>query len=423
MSQQRKPTLAIIGPGILVAATGVGAGDLATGAFTGAKLGVAVLWAVALGAAVKFLLNEGLARWQLATGTTLLEGCVTHLGRIIQWIFLPFLIVWSFFVSAALMSACGVTAQAILPWFSSPEQGKMIHGAAHSILGVILIWRGGYRLFERVMNICIAVMFCVTVATAVALRPSLIEILQGIFVPRIPDWRGEGLTWTVALMGGVGGTVTVLCYGYWIREEGREGPDSLSICRIDLATGYVVTAIFGMAMVIIASRIGAVQGGGAGLIVQLADSLEQAFPRGGTVARYAFLAGAWGAVFSSLLGVWQSVPYLFADLWQLIRRQNASERRTSVDTTSWTYRGYMLFLAIVPMLGLAHTFVTMQKVYAIVGAVFIPLLACALLYLNGSGKLIGAQHRNSVAVNLLLIGALLLSLAASGFAIVQVNLG
>ena len=48
----RHPTrlLAVIGPGILVAATGVGAGDLATGALAGGKLGVAVLWAVLIGA-------------------------------------------------------------------------------------------------------------------------------------------------------------------------------------------------------------------------------------------------------------------------------------------------------------------------------------------------------------------------------------
>jgi Mn2+/Fe2+ NRAMP family transporter len=33
----------LIGPGLLVAATDVGAGDLATGAFAGTKLGVTVL--------------------------------------------------------------------------------------------------------------------------------------------------------------------------------------------------------------------------------------------------------------------------------------------------------------------------------------------------------------------------------------------
>lgn len=63
MSAKRNRLLLIIGPGILVAATGVGAGDLATGAFTGNKLGLAVLWAVVAGAGMKFVLNEGLAGW------------------------------------------------------------------------------------------------------------------------------------------------------------------------------------------------------------------------------------------------------------------------------------------------------------------------------------------------------------------------
>ena len=49
MTSPSKNLLAVIGPGILVAATGVGAGDLATSAFTGSALGLTVLWAVVLG--------------------------------------------------------------------------------------------------------------------------------------------------------------------------------------------------------------------------------------------------------------------------------------------------------------------------------------------------------------------------------------
>ena len=78
---QNKRLLTILGPGILVAATGVGAGDLATAAFAGSHLGVAILWVVVVGAFMKFVLNEGLARWQLATGETLLEGSMIRLGR------------------------------------------------------------------------------------------------------------------------------------------------------------------------------------------------------------------------------------------------------------------------------------------------------------------------------------------------------
>ncbi|NNE71023.1 MAG: Nramp family divalent metal transporter, partial [Rhodothermales bacterium] len=100
---------------MLVAATGVGAGDLATATFSGSQLGLAVLWAVVAGGLFKFTLNEGLARWQLATGSTFIEGAVRHLGKAVGWVFLPYLLLWSLFVGTALMGACGVALYAIVP--------------------------------------------------------------------------------------------------------------------------------------------------------------------------------------------------------------------------------------------------------------------------------------------------------------------
>ena len=77
----RSPSIfTIIAPGILLAATGVGAGDLLTATLAGSEVGLAVLWAAVAGAILKWTLNEGLARWQLATDSTLLEGWARHLG-------------------------------------------------------------------------------------------------------------------------------------------------------------------------------------------------------------------------------------------------------------------------------------------------------------------------------------------------------
>jgi Mn2+/Fe2+ NRAMP family transporter len=140
--------LVIVGPGLLVAATGVGAGDLATGAFTGSHVGTAVLWAVVLGAFLKFVLNEGLARYQLASGQTLLEGAVRRIGRPVKLLFPLYLVPWSFFVGSALVSACGVALHAILPVFEDAATGKIVFGVAASLLGVALVRLGGYRLFE-----------------------------------------------------------------------------------------------------------------------------------------------------------------------------------------------------------------------------------------------------------------------------------
>ena len=402
----------MIGPGILVAATGVGAGDLATGAFTGSKLGVAILWVVLLGAGLKFLVNEGLARWQLATGTTLLEGCSLHLGRPVQWIFLFYLLFWSFFVGSALMSACGATFHAILP-LVDPRTDKILYGMLHSMLAVLLVRLGGFGLFEKVMSICIGVMFIVVITTAIALKPDWQQIGLGLLLPSIPQFRSEGLQWTVALMGGVGGTLTVLCYGYWIREQGREGIEDLRACRIDLGIAYAMTALFGVAMVIIGSTI-QIEGGGASLIVNLAEKLESTL---GSVGRWAFLVGAWGAIFSSMLGVWQSVPYLFADFYNQMTDPQRLESKSAIDTGSRPYLIYLFAIASIPALGLWTTFETAQKVYAIVGAAFIPLLAAVLLILNGQARLVGRQYRNSVPVSVLLVGILAFFLLAGWFEI------
>ncbi|HCX23647.1 MAG TPA: iron transporter, partial [Cytophagales bacterium] len=49
----------IIGPGLLVAATGVGAGDLATSALAGSHIGLTAISAIVIGGVIKYFLNEG----------------------------------------------------------------------------------------------------------------------------------------------------------------------------------------------------------------------------------------------------------------------------------------------------------------------------------------------------------------------------
>jgi len=234
------------------------------------------------------------------------------------------------------------------------------------------------------------------------MRPPLGAFFSGLLWPTIPS---GGVPWTVALMGGVGGTVTILCYGYWIREEGRRGPEHLATCRIDLAAGYFATALFGLAMVVIGNSLGELEGGGATLVVRISEQLETTLGHAGPPLKWAFLCGAWAAVFSSLFGVWQSVPYLFADLWQLMRGHERID--AAIDTRSLPYRAYLYGIALVPMIGLAGVgFQTMQKIYAVAGALFIPMLAVVLLVLNGRAGWIGKEYKNSWLTVVVLIGAL-----------------
>ena len=389
---------AVLGPGLLVAATGVGAGDLVTASLAGSEVGLVVVWAALLGAGLKWTLNEGVARWQMATGTTLLEGWHRRLGGWFSWLFLVYFFLWTFAVGGALVNACGIAATAFFT-VGDAETSKIVWGVLHSIAGALLVWRGGFERFERVMAVCVGVMVVSVVMTATLIAAEApVAVVREMFLPAVSFTRGDW-TWFLGVLGGVGGTVTMLSYGYWIREAGRRDHEGLRTSRIDLAVSYGVTAVFGVGMVIIGSRIGGT-GQGARVAVQLAEQLATVL---GGPARWLFLVGFWGAVFSSLLGVWQSVPYIFADFVRARRGKPADAAIASDLQESRAYRWYLLGVAVVPLVLLWTTVRQVQLVYATLGAWFMPLVALTLLVMNNRSRWVGQSFRNGWAINGLLV--------------------
>jgi Mn2+/Fe2+ NRAMP family transporter len=397
----RRSWYSAIAPGILLAATGVGAGDLLSAGLAGSQVGLPLLWAALAGAGLKWILSEGLARWQLATGTTLLEGWAWRLGHWIRWVFLVYLLLFTMVVGGALMTACGIAGAGLLP-LGSPETSKIVWGLIHSAAGLALVRYGSFALFEGLMSVLIGIMFVTVLATAVMIAPDWGSVALGL-IPTIP----EGSTgWLLAVLGGVGGTVTLLSYGYWIRERGRHGLADVSLCRLDLAVGNGLTALFGLAVIIIGSRI-KLEGGGAAVALQMADQLTLAI---GPAGKWIFLAGFWGAVFSSLLGVWQSIPYMFADFLDLQRAcpdAATGGLRTTLLRATKAYRGYLLFIATVPALFLWTTVTQIQLAYGIIGALFLPLVALTLLILNNREEWVGRPFLSGYAINAVLVAALL----------------
>jgi Mn2+/Fe2+ NRAMP family transporter len=215
-------------------------------------------------------------------------------------------------------------------------------------------------------------------------------------------------------MGGVGGTVTVLCYGYWIREVGRTGEKDLRTCRIDLVFGYLFTAMFGLSMVIIGSTLDLHGSKGATLVMTLADQLQRAVhPSIGPALHWAFMIGAWAAFFTSVLGVWQAVPYLFADFVNIARdRKQATIEQ--VDRKSTAYRAYLIFISTVPLIGLFFNFQQVQKFYSLFGAYFMPMLALVLLLMTTRRDWIGEKFVSKWPTRILLM-LILIAFALMGW--------
>jgi hypothetical protein len=97
---------------------------------------------------------------------------------------------------------------------------------------------------------------------------------------------------------------------------------------------------------------------------------------------------------------------VFADLWRMMK--SGKPHHEKVDTESLAYRGYLYAIAVVPLIGMvAVDFRMMQKTYAVVGALFVPMLAVVLLALNGRAAWIGQRYKNSWATTLILVATTL----------------
>ena len=81
----------------------------------------------------------------------------------------------------------------------------------------------------------------------------------------------------------------------------------------------------------------------------------------------------------------------------------AIEKGASETTRSRPYRLYLIGLGLTSIGGLFTSFVTVQKVYAMLGALFIPILALALLLLSGRGV---GGYRNGPLATLMLVACL-----------------
>jgi Mn2+/Fe2+ NRAMP family transporter len=405
VSDTARPSVSVLklaGPGLVVAATGIGSGDVVSATVGGARYGIVLLWAIAAGAFFKFVLQEGVARWQLATGKTALEGWADYLPAWVKWYFVVYLVLWTVAVSASLTNATGLGIANLTNGAVSQPWGAV----AHSLIGFAFVFFGGYDSFEKFMKLLVGIMgfsilFC---AIFTIHQPAL--ALQGLLIPTIPAGSG---TYVLSLIGGVGGSITMLSYNYWMREENMRGSGFLAYVRGDIAIAYLFTAIFGGSIMLIANDAFFTAG------VSLTNS--EAVPRMaaalgnvlGTFGRIAFSVGFWAAVFASLLGVWQSVPYLYADFYGIVSKMTPAQREDVVKVTSTPYRLALAFISLVPI-PFAFTGQPIQVViiYTIVSSLFVPFVAATLLYLNNRVKWSEPVPHNSMITNLLLIAILVL---------------
>ncbi len=366
----------------------------------GTQFGTVLIWAIILGALLKFALTEGLGRWYMASKTTILEGWHS-MGWWASGYFIVYLALVTFFFGAAGPSAAALAVTAMFPGIMPLWAWAILHAV---VFGFVICIIGRYGLFERVMEIFVGMMFVTVVGLALLLGPNLGELALGTLVPRIPE---GSLPYALAVIGGVGGTFTLVSYTYWVRERGWRRPSWIPMMRTDLGVGYIATGLFMVSMLVIGAELLFVSGQSISEeegLVALSDPIAQRF---GAAASWLFLIGFWAAATSSITGAWNGGAYLFGDLMRTIRRVTEEQGEEYLSEKGIWFRAFLVWITFPPMLLLTFDEpVLIVIIYASLGALFMPFLAITLMWLLN--RRVGREYRSGLLSNLILGASVLI---------------
>ncbi|MFT7766591.1 Nramp family divalent metal transporter [Clavibacter tessellarius] len=387
----------IVGPGLVVAATGIGAGDLVATLVAGSRFGYALLWAAVLGVIIKIFLVEGAGRYSLATGRTIFEGW-RSVGRWTTWYFGPYILIWGLVYGAAAMSSSALPLAALFPGVD-----LKVFAIACGLVGAVVVWFGRYSAFERIIAVFVGLMFVTVVGAAIVTLPNVPALLAGL-VPTIPE---GGLVVALSIAGGVGGTITLAAYGYWLREKGWVAPGWMKVMRIDNSVAYVMSGVFVLSMLVVGAELlysaDIALADGEGGLVQLADVLGERY---GAFMTWFFLLGFFATSFSSILGVWNGVSLMFADFLGNVRGLDVEDPRRRLGGSY--YRGFIVWLTI-PPIGLLFLDQPIGLIiaYGVLGALFMPFLAITLLVLLNTDRTPRAWRNRPLSNTVMGLSALL----------------
>jgi Mn2+/Fe2+ NRAMP family transporter len=237
-----------IGPGVVLAASIVGTGELIATTTLGARVGYLALWIILVSCAIKPIVQGELGRFTIATGETCLEAFARVPGprlpgdrRQINWL----VICWLVMVLMSLLQVGGM--------FGGVAQvlNAIVPGVAVNVwvgillaLTLLLLLGGGYHRIEKLAVVKVSFFTLLTICAAAVLvgTPGAFttaDVFDGLAF-RLP---ADGLATAIAVFGitGVGATELVM-YPYWCIEKGYArytGPRDGSTAWLARARGWI----------------------------------------------------------------------------------------------------------------------------------------------------------------------------------------
>lgn len=327
-----------IGPGIILAGTIVGSGELLLTTSLGAKYGFDFLWLILFSCVIKVFVQTELGRYAISSGKPTL-GAINELGGprlgshwMCWWWFIMMLT--TIFQLGGMTGTVGQSLNLAFPSVSESlansckssfpllaeiikERPEHPWAVFTCLVTILLLWSGSYRRIESVTTFLVVTLTIVTMIATIALPMTDFpipwkEVVEG-FEFRMPP---EGIAIAASVFGITGvGASELFYYPYWCLEKGyaryvgrRDESESwvkrargwIKVMYLDAWVSMVVFTVSTVAFYTMGATVLHPQGlapQGKDMILTLSKMFTHTF---GAWTQVAFLVGAGTVLFKTL---------------------------------------------------------------------------------------------------------------------------
>lgn len=385
------------GPGIVVALSWVGTGDLIDNSVAGANYGYALLWVLPLTLVLRFIFVNALGKYPIFNvqrDPSLVRGFArTH--PVFGWLMLVSFVLYTHILLAFTLSGVGIALEGLFGGLSTFVWTLV--GAASVF---VVTFRGVYSLIEKLFKVILAVMVGSFVLTVALVGIDWGEMARG-FAFDLPPREGlfDSSLIASSLVLATLGSMANLFYPQFLREKGWTTPAHRRVQQYDLLFGIFVVLFLGVSIWAVGAEVIFGDGSGIEEPSDIADAIGSVI---GPVGPYLFYLGLLGAAWTTVSSSLFALGKMAVEALQVTRPGRIE--RFGEDAAKDPFYKVMIawgLLAVVWSLPGAPGFIVLTVVSHVLTAPFLLVITIGLLLMLNRRAIMGDQT-NGLLLNLAL---------------------
>jgi len=287
-----------IGPGTLVAAAFIGPGTVTLCTLAGVNFGFNLLWAMLLSIIATIVLQEMAARLGIISQKGLSEVIreeikTPFLRKGITVLILAAVVVGNASYEAGNISGGILGLESVLGkyHFSLGTISINLMSLLIGLIAFVLLYIGSYKFLEKALISLVLLMSVSFIATAIITKPNLLDVLNGLFIPKFPE---KSILTIIGLVGTTVVPYNLFLHAALVKERWHKKED-LKFARKDTVISIILGGLVSMAIIISAAAIQTTD------IANAADLAKGLAPLFGDFAKYFMALGLFAAGITSAI--------------------------------------------------------------------------------------------------------------------------